>query len=187
MALDWRDKMISTLVHIGTDRGIVPFNQDKVMDLMEELGNLERGKPEQYRVGFAYALDSYELKGITQILNTAKSQWPDVLPELIQVEKKPEGSIHKNECVVSVKLENPCDAGSLATTINNYLLASIDYFDAIVVLCTENHDMWYDILIRYSTRLSKIYELLREVPWIKNVVTKSSRDFGKRTVATYAR
>lgn len=185
---DWRDKAVVTLMELGMGKGIVPFDQEKVLDYMNELADLERGKPEHLRVGFAYIIDTYEAKGLAQFFNRVKAIWPTEpyrTPDPIQ--KKLPGQAYDHECVVSCKLDSPnYQEITLEETFRDYFLELFG-INVNIVDVKRVHDTWFDFKIHYSKQLARVYEAFIEPTWVSDAVTKPSSDFGKRTAVTFAR
>lgn len=179
---DERENVINTLIEISVNRGIVPYDQDKVLEVFSELADLERDKPEHRRTGFSYALDNLEATGITKILNQAKARWPSTCP----LQRKPTG-IHKNECVISVKLDKNYNPDDLTRIFHDYVVKTVGLFDCNVIDCKHVYDKWYDLLVQYSVGLAKVYETILVPEWVQDAVTKPSRDLGLRTTATFTR
>lgn len=207
MAEDWRQNVVDQLVEIGVGEGILPYDEDKVMDLLKRLAKIDQKKFLSDRVGFYYITSTYSQKGLSGILKRVSLAWPsgpafkvteDAPVSIGETQEEsisqtrtfqtpaPAFSAHKNECVVSLNLDDSSyDPRALRETLQGYMVDSLEeLFSCAVVNVRKVHDNWFDIWIRYSAGLAQIYGLLIAPSWVKDGVTKPVSDFGKRTMAT---
>lgn len=188
---DWRDNVVTALVQFGVGENIVPFNRERVYQLMQSLAETEKIIEKEKRIGFLYCLESYSETGLNTLLNKAEAAWPfqsnaPQPPEIPTESKASSDSAHLLDCVVAIKLDsNGYNPETLLPTFRDYLVEAIESpFAAIPLKIAPVHDSWYDIYVRYSVPLMDIYELLKSIPWIKDIVTKPSVFFGRRTIHT---
>lgn len=190
---DWRVKMIDALVEIGKGSGILAFEREKVLALMRQLADRERGKPEGQRTGFAYAMDNYAPKALEQLLTRVSNAWgtpPPAMPELAvapsQPTVTPRLASHGMVCTIAVKMKKqPKPPAEFAASMQAELNRIFEN-DSVAAIqqAVHVHDEWWDLLVSYQLHLAKIYEAVFKYPDVQDAVTKPAADFGKRTIAT---
>lgn len=180
---DWRSAVVTNLVQYMKGAGITRFDQESAKVILERLAISDRKLHKDDRAGYAYVLDQYSETGMSRFMKMCESEWSKPVEQL-QSEPSEE-SAHQLECVIAVKLDkdtyNPSDIHRILQT---YLIDALtEPFACAVVQVVKVHACWYDIKIRYSVNLCKIYELLLAPAWVVDAKTKPSSEFSKLTLA----
>ena len=178
---DWRNTVAVNLIAYMRGAGITRFSSEEAKPILERLAVQDAKLPQSKRVGYAYIVSNYSESGLTRFMGSVEREWNESMSTVPLQSQPQDGSAHKFECVVSMKLDKdtyfPVDVHKL---FQDYFISSLsEPFACAVVQVVRVHACWYDMKVRYSVGLPQIFDLVLAPTWVIDALTKPSSEFGK--------
>lgn len=182
---DWRDAVAAALAEKCREVGVQREDRTRIRKMLYTLAEMERASGED-TVGFRKAVDAYKERGISALLNMTLKYWPIVeeATTATQIEPVPAPpkrvvKIREREpsaAVYQVMLAEAYDKDSVLAHLREHLLAKLQ----VEVQEITQHSTFprYDLLCSQSASLSRVFEELKEVSWVVDVVSKPASMFG---------
>lgn len=203
-----KDSRTGICLHLAllADAQGVPITDRKwIHAKLYELAKQDQMLPADQQKGFAKAVAKYTTKGITQIINKAigmrKIEVPEYLRDADPITVTQQVAIQSNsvkasvkpvavvintnevELVYSLRLSSEYSPDRVATTLVGFLRSSIKApFEVRSFEVAKAGDR-YDLKLSHTCRSSVILDLLKQVTWVVDAVTKPVSLYGSQVIA----
>jgi hypothetical protein len=195
---DWRTPLCQDLAGRAHRAGLNRNDRAAFVRMLHELAELERREIGENSEQFGYlrAVNTYGAKGLTQLHTIAKKFWPvevgessDNLPTGPQESSDPDPEppkpevpevvLEETEVCYQIVCNQAYSAEALLETFGTYVAGNIGgrKFEAVSAKSLPNA---CDLVCKQTCSISEVVEILSEIPWVCDVLSKPPQMYGRR-------